>query len=297
MNGGRERCGVDHVRTDRLDQVVLAWLLVPRQKPGPAALAKGIVSLAEGDYEKAKGIVGKALARLKAQDLVALESPLALTEKGRRHTLEALGIEGLPRGVDFRWAKKLLVIRALGLAVTSVTIKSASAAGWLSTRVLIEHYRLNMPTDATLAQVAQALAWRALGLETKDPFNWQQAFAPILLREGGTVEESNPAPSVSEDGLEGFAHRVMDAARASPTGRWHDKKVFISHVWASLQNRGSAGGRTFEDFQRRLVEAHQARLVRLSRADLVEAMSRADVAASETAHLNATFHFVRIDER
>jgi hypothetical protein len=280
-----------------MDQAVLAWLLFPRQKPGPAALAKGIASLAEGDYEKAKSIVGKALTRLKALGLVAVKSPLALTEKGRRHTLEALGIEGLPRGVDFRWAKKLLVIRALGLPITSATIKGASAAGWLSARVLVEHYELNMPSDATLAQVAQALAWRALGIETKDPFNWQQAFAPILLREEKPIEKTSPAPASSDDGLERFAHDVMEAARASPTGRWHDKKVFISHVWASLLRRGASNGNTFEGFQRRLVEAHQARLVRLSRADLVEAMPPADVALSETAHLNATFHFVRIDDR
>ena len=43
-----------------------------------------------------------------------------------------------------------------------------------------------------------------------------------------------------------------------------------------------------------LIEANRLGHLRLSRADLVEAMDRNELAASEIAHENATFHFVRI---
>jgi hypothetical protein len=47
-------------------------------------------------------------------------------------------------------------------------------------------------------------------------------------------------------------------------------------------------------FKDRLIEANRQGLIRLSRADLVEAMDPADVRASETTWLNAVFHFVEI---
>ena len=47
-------------------------------------------------------------------------------------------------------------------------------------------------------------------------------------------------------------------------------------------------------FKERLAEANNARLLDLSRADLVQAMDPEDVRESEVHYLNATFHFVRI---
>ena len=47
--------------------------------------------------------------------------------------------------------------------------------------------------------------------------------------------------------------------------------------------------------RQRLAEANNARLLDLSRADLVQAMDPEDVRLSEVSYLNATFHFIRID--
>ena len=47
-------------------------------------------------------------------------------------------------------------------------------------------------------------------------------------------------------------------------------------------------------FKKQLAEANNARLLDLSRADLVQAMDPNDVQQSEVHYLNATFHFVRI---
>jgi hypothetical protein len=47
-------------------------------------------------------------------------------------------------------------------------------------------------------------------------------------------------------------------------------------------------------FKQRLAEANNARLLDLSRADLVQAMDPDDVHLSEVTYLNAVFHFIRI---
>ncbi|TKD00417.1 hypothetical protein [Polyangium fumosum] len=90
-----------------------------------------------------------------------------------------------------------------------------------------------------------------------------------------------------------FADRVLSAARASKTGRFGENKVFVSHVIRQLEREGFTIG-DVDTFKARLVAAHRARLLALSRADLVQAMDPADVAESEIVHLNGSFHFVRI---
>lgn len=92
-----------------------------------------------------------------------------------------------------------------------------------------------------------------------------------------------------------FADRVLDAAQASPTGHYDENKVFIAHVWRALRGEAEFQGMDLPSFKRRLAEANNARLLDLSRADLVQAMDPEDVRLSEVHYLNATFHFIRIE--
>ena len=94
--------------------------------------------------------------------------------------------------------------------------------------------------------------------------------------------------------LEEFARRVVQAARTSPTGWFGDNKVFIAHVWRALHDDPAFQEMDLSAFKRRLTEANHARLLDLSRADLVEAMDPDDVRGSETLHLGASFHFIRL---
>ena len=88
--------------------------------------------------------------------------------------------------------------------------------------------------------------------------------------------------------IERFAADVNAVAKAAPAAaRFGDNKVFISHVAAAFRM-------SVAEFKARLVEAQIAGLVNLSRADLVEAMDPAMVAASRVDRQFATFHFVRI---
>jgi hypothetical protein len=96
--------------------------------------------------------------------------------------------------------------------------------------------------------------------------------------------------------LPAFARTVQAAARDCPTGRFGDNKVFISHVWRRLRGEPGFPAMDLPAFKERLTEANNARLLTLSRADLVEVMDAKDVRESQTHYLNAEFHFVLLEK-
>lgn len=106
-------------------------------------------------------------------------------------------------------------------------------------------------------------------------------------------EDGDATTSTSLD-LPGFARRVLEAARSSPTGRFGDDKVFVGHAWSALRHEPAFAAMDSNEFKRRLAEANNARLLDLSRADMVEAMDPEEVERSEIRYLGATFHFIRI---
>jgi hypothetical protein len=92
-----------------------------------------------------------------------------------------------------------------------------------------------------------------------------------------------------------FAATVQAASRSCPTGHWGDNKIFINHVWRQLQQEPNFPQLELAAFKERLNEANQRGLLRLERADLVEAMNPDDVRESETTFLTATYHFLLIE--
>lgn len=101
-------------------------------------------------------------------------------------------------------------------------------------------------------------------------------------------------PPANGDDLGRFARDALDAAGRSRTGRFGDGLVFISHAWRSFASRGDRAATSLNAFKEKLVSAHRAGLLVLTRADLVEVMDPVDVAESETRYLGARFHFVRL---
>ena len=90
-----------------------------------------------------------------------------------------------------------------------------------------------------------------------------------------------------------FARTVLAAAAQVPAaGRFGADRVFVSAVWKQLGADRDAMGPSLDDFKRRLLAANRKLEITLARADMPGAMDRSAVAASEIAHLNATFHFV-----
>ncbi len=92
-----------------------------------------------------------------------------------------------------------------------------------------------------------------------------------------------------------LAAKILTWARSLPaTGRFHGDKAYISAVYAvACDPRLSLA-----EFKAVLVELNQANLLDLSRADLVEAMPAALVAASEIDDRDqwggSQYHFIRI---
>lgn len=90
-----------------------------------------------------------------------------------------------------------------------------------------------------------------------------------------------------------FVERVQATANGAEVRRYGDDKVFIGSVWQVLASDPELKGLGEQEFKRLLVEAHRRGSLVLARADLVAAMDPRDVRASETTHLNATYHFIQ----
>ncbi len=258
--------------------------------------------------------------------------PMGLTDAGRAEALAFLGLKSLPPRANWRSIQaKYLLAKALGLPTESrQRIKDAKK---LAAEVLKRHYglpaRVQSLTQA-LDALASKLIYEQLGLDGDWNLKAVQAAVlgqlfepPVRLdlrkladqlpkhivgaRSGGMkglreaillrwVESSiRGAGAPVEFDLSAFARTVQAVARHSPTGWFGDNKVFISHVWRQLQKEPGFPRLALADFKHRLGEANNAGLLRLSRADLVQAMNPDDVRESETPYLNAVFHFILIE--
>ncbi len=158
---------------------------------------------------------------------------------------------------------------------------------------------VNTPRRQTLEQLAKLLPSQEIGARRSDKSELQMAALRSLVDGIETAAPKNRTVDESQSNatfdLSAFAENVILTARNCQTGWFGTQKIFISHVWWLFREMHRNYNLDKESFQSRLVEAHQNGLLTLSRADLVEAMDPGDVAASETRHLNACYHFIRFD--
>ena len=125
-----------------------------------------------------------------------------------------------------------------------------------------------------------------------------RAFALAGRFDEPTAEPEVVPPAMADEepfDLAAFARTVRAAARLSPTGRFGENKVFISHVWRELQAETPFAPLGLDGFKAKLLDANRERLLTLSRADLVQMMDPADVRESETGHGTGAFHFVLVE--
>jgi len=88
--------------------------------------------------------------------------------------------------------------------------------------------------------------------------------------------------------LESFAEKALAAAKSSK-GKWHSK-AYIYNAWEAMPGKLS-----LTDFKVKLLQAHKANLLTLSRADLVEAMSADTLKKSEIEVPHYSFHFIELE--
>lgn len=246
--------------------------------------------------ERAKGLSWKTL-RLTHLTALSLGLPSAQGEKfGKVGHLRAVLVQkqrGLGR-VGTRTLKQVqdeLCWKQLGVT-TDKPFTLAAAQSFLLGQVAESSRELKA------SQAMEQLAARQAGARRTDAESLRQAIVQSwLLPTSEPVEAKPAAPSApapkappQEEALPAFAERVLHTARTATSGRFGEDRVFISHVWRAM-GEPSLDERTFKN---RLIEANQKRLLSLSRADMVDVMNSADVSASETRHLGATFHFVSL---
>jgi hypothetical protein len=255
---------------------------------------------------------------------------IALTEAGRRAAYDLLGTAAPPAKLNWQVLRDgYLMPRALGLSPppTSEARKRLTTPNGLRAAILRQHFDLPIAEFPTLTQARDALVWKLLGRENAERVTVTNVLKYVLNQE---LDPARPAPApeapkriaqkvvkarnadasqlrlaILRQWCEGasspasahmdlaaFAERVRAAARHCSSGRFGADKVFISHVWRQM--RGDLDGMDLASFKRRLAEANHTHLLRLSRADLVEAMEPRDVEESQTEYLHAQFHFIRI---
>jgi hypothetical protein len=160
---------------------------------------------------------------------------------------------------------------------------------------------------ADFKKAATRLLAQRVGARRDDPKELRDAVVRGLIDQedngaspaesAGVLPQSSPVSSSaarSPVDLRTFAEQVKSAARDCRTGRFGENKVFIAHVWKALQVDPAFRSMELPAFKEHLAEANNARLLDLSRADLVQAMDPDDVRESEVHYMSATFHFVRI---
>jgi hypothetical protein len=237
--------------------------------------------------------------RLKSQTLIA--RALGLTRRSDE-VLERVGKVGGLRAEILR--------RHFELPLEEVpALKQATAAlGWklLERGASAEVLRRVARKDSfASAAVVAALIYTHLGLSTRpEPKGAVELLAARILGSPATsvhklrealwrrLLDEAQEPAAFE--LAGFARSVLESARRSPTGRYGEDRVLISHVWRQFQRDGTDVGLNEAGFKQRLLEANRARYVSLARADLAPLLDPKDVAESAVDYLSTTFHLVCI---
>jgi hypothetical protein len=259
---------------------------------------------------------------------------VVLTTDGRQTALAVLHMSQLPAKPKPTWAvlkKTVLLARALSLPGPG---QALSKGPGFKAAVLKRKFGLPLEDFPDLKSVKAALTRKLLDMGPKEKITIQTVQAAIFGRELGEHRPADPKKvldrlvskqvrawrddekevrdAVLRGWLSGateqpteltssppldqasFVQKVRAAAQDCSSGRFGVNKVFIIHVWRALQNNEHFRGMDLSAFKQHLAEANNARLLDLSRADLVQAMNPDDVQLSEVNYHNAIFHFIQI---
>jgi hypothetical protein len=247
------------------------------------------------------------------------------TDAGRSAVCQGLGVTKPPTWKALQ--NVVLPALALGQDPSKESVRAALGnADKLRGAVLRQKHDLKLPDNATLARAADALVWRALGVETGEKLTLQKVqlmmlakilgFTPkqglaaarsqlaaaalgapsprpdVIRRElvrGWLAQGDKPAGAVDD----GFIAQVNAAAAAvGADGRVGARKVFIASAWQAYSAAPGNAALGLAEFKERLVTAHRAGAVVLHRLDYVTGLDRALVEQSEATYLNATFHLL-----
>ncbi len=234
-----------------LGALVLLWLLTRDEGRGTRGeLGKALAPFLEQRWSgpEQRSAVDDVLATLEstAQLSRGKKTNLVLTDEGRRAGLAALGMAALPGKGDWRTVKKYLLAPALGFslsATTKISAKRALETEQVRAMILKKRYKLCLGDNPTLSQAADALAWRALGVDTKEKFTLKAVRTLLFNRELGAMKK----PQEHDRALEQLAARSVEARRADANElqmavlrRWLTGVEVVPEVASSSAANGSA---------------------------------------------------------
>lgn len=310
-----------------LADLILVRLLPPaKNPPSPKAIRADLSAFFREPPTESR--FEATIASLRHAGAIEAGRGTKITDAGRRRALAYLGISELPPRCNWGTIKaKFLLPRALGLDASQA--KTLANGEKLGAFLLKRKLGLPVGTPTTFAGVAEAIACREAGFESCSTLKELRTAAlnraiesPIPLVEKqlkkqlplailGAKSGANGLRAVALTGwiddrqepdaaraidesfdLEAFAHTVLAAARDCESGRFAGNMVFIHSVWNRLAGEPGFPRMDLTTFKLRLLEANAAGLLVLQRADIGQLANPDDLAASETHHLNATFHLV-----
>jgi len=315
--------------------LVLVRISLPSKKPVPPSTVREDVGklldsgLSAAEFDDLRSELASAGFLTKGK-----RNSYALTNAGRERSLHFLGITEFPPRTNWSTViAKYLFPKATGLSASAAA--KLDNGDKLAAFILKRKYGLSAGAGSTINQVLEAVACKELGFPDETTLDGllcavvsrlmgaerltkEKLVKQLPLFETGLTSASAdavrrkvvrdslaraasplppPKPGSTEPfDLPTFAATVRALAVTSPPeDRFHDNKVFIAALWRASQREPNLPRISLSEFKRRLIEANTKNLLHLSRADLVQAMDSQLVADSETAYLNATFHFVLLE--
>lgn len=196
--------------------LLLSWLLTRHKGEGTrSGLGGGLQSILAQRFSKAEQgrTLDEEIAKLDGSGLLARprRGALKLTRRGKAAVLAAFGVASLPD--DIAWAalrKRYLCALALGVDSFPGPASGARAddSDRLRAALLQRHHRLALGKAPTLNQVRDALAWRAISVETAAKFQANAVMEVLLNRMLGA---SKPLP------LKKVLEQLVAKAAGAPT--------------------------------------------------------------------------------
>jgi hypothetical protein len=229
------------------------------------------------------------LPRPDAEQRKRIASPNGLRAAVLRHSF-ALPVPEYPTYAE---AKRALLWQQFGalLGKPLSSLARSPFPGKAAALMLNEMVEPERPPEKvpSLDKVIDQLIAKLLGAKRPDANSLRLA----LIRDRLAVDVET-GPDSHGFRLEDFAAQVLLSARASEDRRFGEDKVLIAQVWREFKAGYNYFGLDQKAFKQQLLQANQQGLLRLSRADLAAALPAEELAASEIAHLHATFHFVQV---
>lgn len=168
-----------------LGQLILVRLLGPKPRPS-SKLSESLYELLDSHYSSAqwREAFEDALGTLKRDGYITEKQEL--TESGRNHALQFLGVSDVPSKITWPQLKsKYLVPRALGLSVDDSNIRkriSDTKAEGCRTAIIAADEQLRTQAVPTVNQAVDAFIWKLLGFNETKPISRTSIASAIIGR-------------------------------------------------------------------------------------------------------------------